>query len=526
MKLVSTFQDWLINTKGQFVLNNTMGSRFAKGVFWSSLGTVFTQVSTMAAAILIARVLGKVNFGEFGMVNNTIWMFWVFTGSGLGITATKYVAEWRKTDPKRAGRVIGLSNLAALISGGAIGIIFYYFAVPLSAKILNAPQLAGELKTSSILLLVYGFTATLTGALTGLEDFKSIGWVNVARGIISLPILVLGVWLYGLHGVIVGTVIIGIISLILFYLALRQGNRKAGIKTTYRNLRAEVPLLWKFSIPALLANLVNTPILWLAYTILVRQPDGYGEVGVLNGSNQWRTVLMFLPTIFIQVSLPLMSNALGDQETDTDFVNVLKISQSLTIMIVFPIATMIMFFSTWIMWLYGKSFIGGDVVLIGVVASVMIASVGATAGSAIQAKGKMWLSFFINLTWGAILIIFVWLTAQDLGAQSVAIGLSISYFVSTIWSLFYLAKSLPKRLIGRFFLALTFAILISLICYLLPPVDRLIAGVPVTILTLFLTLFVFIEPDTRQTLFRLIRLPERLYKPTTSVDISSSSTDL
>ena len=52
------------------------------------------------------------------MIQSTVGMFGVFAGFGLGLTATKHVAEFRQSDPDRAGRIIGLSGLFAIGPGG------------------------------------------------------------------------------------------------------------------------------------------------------------------------------------------------------------------------------------------------------------------------------------------------------------------------------------------------------------------------------------------------------------------------
>jgi O-antigen/teichoic acid export membrane protein len=59
-------------------------------------------------------MLGKTGYGELGMIQTTVGMFGVFAGFGLGVTATKHVAEFRRSDPARAGRIIGLSSVFAV----------------------------------------------------------------------------------------------------------------------------------------------------------------------------------------------------------------------------------------------------------------------------------------------------------------------------------------------------------------------------------------------------------------------------
>ena len=97
-----------------------LGYRFAKGVFWSLSGAMIFRGLALFSSIIAARILGKVGFGELSIIQSTVGMFGVFAGFGLGMTATKYVAEYRIKDPAKAGRIVAISNLLAIVFGGLI----------------------------------------------------------------------------------------------------------------------------------------------------------------------------------------------------------------------------------------------------------------------------------------------------------------------------------------------------------------------------------------------------------------------
>ena len=75
-----------------------MGYRLARGVFWSMAGAVISRGLMLAAWVLVARMLGKTGYGELGMIQSTVGMFGVFAGFGLGLSATKHVAEFRRCE--------------------------------------------------------------------------------------------------------------------------------------------------------------------------------------------------------------------------------------------------------------------------------------------------------------------------------------------------------------------------------------------------------------------------------------------
>src|SRR6516165_235420 len=88
-----------------------LGYRLARGAVWSFVGAVVSRGCGLLSSILVARMLGKTGFGELGILQSSVGLFATFAGFGLGLTSTKYVAEFRLKDPARAGRVIGVSSI-------------------------------------------------------------------------------------------------------------------------------------------------------------------------------------------------------------------------------------------------------------------------------------------------------------------------------------------------------------------------------------------------------------------------------
>ncbi len=120
----------------------TLRARVASGATWVLLGMGASQVLAALSSIIIARVLGKETFGEFGMVRNTIMMFGTLAGLGLGLTTNKFVAEFRDSDPPRASRVLGLTLTLGVISGTLVSAWVAMAADYLALRTLNAAHLA------------------------------------------------------------------------------------------------------------------------------------------------------------------------------------------------------------------------------------------------------------------------------------------------------------------------------------------------------------------------------------------------
>jgi O-antigen/teichoic acid export membrane protein len=82
----------------------------AKGSFWSFTGTAAGKFIVLLTGIICARILGKEMFGELGIVRSTFNMFIVVGASGIGVTATRYISAYRKSDPNHAASIYRLST--------------------------------------------------------------------------------------------------------------------------------------------------------------------------------------------------------------------------------------------------------------------------------------------------------------------------------------------------------------------------------------------------------------------------------
>jgi O-antigen/teichoic acid export membrane protein len=473
----------------------SLGTRFVRGASWSLIGMGTAQGLAVVASIVTARLLGKVTFGEFGMVTGTVGAFGIVAGLGLGLTATKYIAEHRTTNPARAGRILGLSTQVAAISGGAVALALFVFAPWLAARTLNAAHLSTELRLGCVLLLLNALDGMQIGALAGLEAFKATARISMVRGVLTFPLLIAGVWFFGLIGAVAATVVIGALGWWLSQTALRREAAHAGIQISYCGTRSDLPILWHFSLPALLSAAMVVPVMWLATAVVANQPGGYGELGLFNAANQWRTALMFLPSVLLRVALPLMSSSI-DVSRSNDFGKTLLLTQSLTVAIVLPAGALLMFLADWIMQLYGPEFAHAAPVLIGVICSIMISSIGIAAGAAIEAKGKMWVGFALNLSWAVVLITAVWFSAPDWGARSLAFGSAIAYLVLSLWGFLYVSSDLPPGMLSRLFWTLGFTLSLTVGCLLVSPASRPLLAVPVALLTACLTMAVFVDRAT------------------------------
>jgi len=404
---------------------NPLYARFANGVWWSFIGALISQGLSLLASVPVARTLGAVGYGELGVIQSTLALFALFTGTSLGLTATKYVAELNENDPERANKLIGLTSGTAFVISGVLAILLVVGAPYLSQYVLNAPQMSPALRLAALVLFLNGLNGAQTGTLAGFQAFRRISQVNIVRGLVSFPAMLIGVWLWGLLGAVTALSVSAGVGVVVNQWALTQETLKNGLNCNYRNSLSEWRVLLDFTLPAIVSGLVVVPVAWWANVMLVNQNYGYAEMGIFNATSQWRTALMFLPAVLTQPTLPMLSNLHGIGSFK-EYRRLLNLNLGIVFLCTSIPALGISIVSPWIMHAYGFDGKATALVLVFLSFAGVLSASANIIGSVITSTGKMWHGFGLNAIWAVVFIVIFVTHKQD------AIGLATVYLVSYI----------------------------------------------------------------------------------------------
>jgi O-antigen/teichoic acid export membrane protein len=423
--------------KNKFQLDSTR-NRFIKGSFWTIFGSVIASFFSVITSIVIARVIGKELFGQFGIVQNTISMFLTFATFGLGLTITKYLAEYRNINSSKAERIISLSYVIAFLTGGISTLILFFSSAWVAKNILSAEEIGILLKFSSITLLFSAINGVQLGELLGFESYKSIAKANVFSGVSKSICLLIGVTTYDIKGAIIGLIFSSIINVYFFQKLITKERKKFNINVNFQNCFSERKILFNFSIPALFSGLISSPITWLSNVIIVNQPNGYAEMGLFNAANQWKIAVLLLPTMASRAILPMLSNSLKIQDIKS-YKKIFFYSIILNLGSSSLAAVLITLFAPFIINFYGKGFEGGNSVFILLAWSSVLSSFAMVIGQIIASNGNMWIGFLINSIWALSLVGFTW-SFRNLGALGLSKSYLFAYTIHVITALWYTVK--------------------------------------------------------------------------------------
>jgi O-antigen/teichoic acid export membrane protein len=433
------------------IIKGDLSGRMARGSFWLLSGTVISRAIMLICSIIIAHLIGKSQFGQYSIIQSTINMFFVFGGFGLGMTTTKYVAEFRDKDPEKAGNIIAATNFIAGILGFFFTITFILLAPLIATKAINAPFLVDKIRLGSIMLFFCWLNGAQTGTLAGFEDFKSIAKISVWTGIIFLPVQVFCTYLWGLSGAIIGLGLFYLSQWIFNHFFIKKTIKRFNIFIKISRRLKDFSYMFSFSLPAIMAGMIVGPVTWYCNTLMVKGYNGFNEMAIFNAATQWQSIVLFIPTAVSQISLPLFSHSKDDK---VKFIKLIKYNTLLNLIIGLTFAVIIALGSKLIMLSYGKNFIDGSFVLIILSFTAVLISVNGVIGQVIAGIGKMWLGFSLNLIWAAALIFFSNLFLnKGYGAIGLSYAMFISYFIHTIsitcLVLIYLRKNLFDNKISK-----------------------------------------------------------------------------
>lgn len=407
--------------------------RLARGTFWVLLGMIVSRGLFLLSSILAARILGIQPFGELGIVRNTMEMLGVLAGLGLGVTTTKYVAEYRSACPRRAGHLIAIANLTACGMGGLLAIILVVTAPSLADAFLNAPDLAGPLRAAAPLLVLNALAGAQTGSLAGFEAFRQIARVNLWAGLASGLLLPVGAALGGVGGAIGGLTAAALLQCLLNRAALAATAAQSGVAITLRDSWRELYVLSKFSLPATLSSVLVAPVTWLCGSLLVQCPGGYREFAVFTAANQWFLVLTYVPAAVLAAILPILSS--GSLRHDAQRLGrFLRGAVAANAAIVVPAAMAGAALSPQIMQSYGPEFSLEGPTLVSVLMTAAVAALLQPVAQLIAATGRMWLGLAMNLGWALLFLLGTHLLLPW-GGYGLAVARLAAYLVHSLWVL-------------------------------------------------------------------------------------------
>jgi O-antigen/teichoic acid export membrane protein len=409
----------------------SMLARFRRGLLYSLVAAMCNSGSILFVNIFIANLLGRERFGEFAIVQNTLLTLSSVASFANGFTMTKHVAEFRSVDKARTGRIMGLSLSLSLAMGSLCTILLFICSPWVATSVLNNASLSKGLMLAATVVFFNVINYYQTGVLAGLECYLAIAKAGIIAGIAYFILCASLAYIWGRNGALAGLPLSAGLQCLTLRFFLRRECTQVGIIPDYRGLREERNIFLKFSLPAALSGFSTMPALWLANTLLVRQPSGYTQMALYSAANNLRSLGLFLPGILNNVGISLLNNAKGLGNFKR-YWRVFWGNLAVTSTIALVAAVAIALLGETLLSLFGRAFKEGYPILMVLMVAMLAEALMLAVYQVIQTQGRIWLSFFIIVLprdWTIVVLGYMLIPVYG------AVGLSFSYAVGCMIAL-------------------------------------------------------------------------------------------
>ena len=407
---------------------SSLMTRLWRAASWTLAGAVGSQVLGFIGGLLTARMLGNEGFGQLSAVRGLVLAFGLFSGAGLGLAAVRYVAEFREQNQARLReRIIFLQRLSWWCACGTS--LLVAVMTPLMADgWLGQGSLQITLWLGCPLVLFNGLSAIQNGILGGLEKFNYIARGMGVESVGNLLGVVIGAKLAGVNGAVAGACAAGAIAW--YYRNRLLQVDLAGLpKDPVASPGFDKGWLLREAMPFILTGAITQPFEWYIRIMLVREPDGFVQLGLFTAAYTCAQFMLFLPRQLTTPGVSLLAGMMG-KNSGEQVLNLARLKLKTSCLLAAAVAIPMIGAAEWVLGWFGFS--GGGEVLVMLVLAHLLGACSLVFRSVLYAAGKVWVQCCHTLVWGVVLGLTGWFL-RGFGAWGLATAYLLAFAVHIIF---------------------------------------------------------------------------------------------
>ena len=399
---------------------------------WNIVRWGVSQGATFAVNIASARALGRETFGAFGILQTSLQTFTQVASFSTASTATKYVAEFRATDPRRAGRIARLCQALVSASGLVVAAGVIALSGPIAARALGVPGLQAH-------VAVLGIAAFFTvaglfhgGVLAGLNRFDRLAAVSLVAAPAVVVAGAASAFRFGLPGAVGALAGNAVLVWWLTRSAAVRELDRLGMRAGLSESLEERGIISHFALPGALTGLTAMPAIWIASAVLVRQPHGLGEMALFAAASNFRSIVLFIPGVLSGTAIPALNDAKGRGDVAA-FRGIFRSTLGVTVGVTGASALAISLGAPLLLPIYGADFGKGALALAILMGSTVLDGASGIMMGAFQSTARMWTFLFavvlprdLTLVTAAALLAPAWGAAGLAAAYATSSGVAVT----------------------------------------------------------------------------------------------------
>lgn len=421
-----------------FTLEKLKNNQLFKDSTWAVFGNGVGYFFVLLSGIVIARIIGKDLYGEYGVVKNAMLYVGALASFGTGLTSTKYIAESISKSKGITKTIIRNSVLISLAFSVSLGVLLILFAVEV-ADLMDQPKLIPAFKYLGIIVVFRALTITQSGILSGLKLFKVLGINNILAGFVFLALSYPLTSTWGLMGAFYSLITYHAVLFfanILFILPQYKGETDSDSNYSVKKILSD-------SFPLTLQGLSE----YMANFMLIFFFTKYaslGEYALFSVATQWNAIVIFIPSLLSNVVLSYLSTTLDDNSNYLVLFRRMVYVNLLCSLVPFII---VVCFSGIIVSFYGPTFIGLQLVLcVYLIASVSMC-ISQVYVSDMIARNENWRLLIFKVVRDVFIVAVSYVALSKILFDRAALTVSAINIIGTFLFLFIL--SVDKRLSAK-----------------------------------------------------------------------------
>lgn len=412
-----------------------LSSKLFKDSFWAVFGNGVGNCLLLIAGIIIARLLGKDLYGEYGMVKTTMFHIASFSTLGLGFTSTKFIADAVQNHPNRIKSIIKSSLGATLLFSVFLCVLLIISAERL-AFYIEEPSTAPAFRALGLIVVFRALNTVSAGVLAGFKSFKRIGINSIISGSVLLVLSSFLTYKYGIVGSFIALALSQFVNA-----ALNMSSVLAHFFSAIGDEEIAKEVI-RFTLPVAIQEFSYMLCIW-GGTLLLTKYASLGDVGLWSAASQWNAIILFIPQLLSNVILSYLSGLSKHREMHSNVMRKMLLINFICSFLPFIIIYLLAGFIT---SFYGPTFIDLKYILRVLTLSTIFMCLSNVYQSDLLSKGKNWLLLTLRVIRDMLMLFLLWLVLRN-GVISAALAYSWIYVI--IYFIYYILMIITQKSINR-----------------------------------------------------------------------------
>lgn len=410
-------------------------SKMRQDVLWSFISIIISALCHLLLRSILGKELGASGLGLYTLVFMIYMLGIQFSGFGLGVALTKYVAE-HNNNLRIIKEFVSSGVIISFIIGSMMGGFLYIFSDIIAIYFFHNSDMVYLLKITSFSFPFIALQKAVLGTLNGLRKMKYFAYLNVVQNIVIFIVSVIFVMLFkmdvtgAIFGLIFPTIIISILSLVFI---------KDLFEIPSSFLNSILKELSFFGFYVVLINSIST-INSQVSTLLIGYYMNEVEVGYYAVALIFVQGIILIPSAVQYVTSPAIATYHGKKE----YMNIKKLTTNVMLktFLIAIISSFVLIISGsfLITTIFTEEFLPAYLPLIILLIGNSIFAPIVSIGGALSSIGKVNIVFGISVLSTFINLFFNILLIPKFGIIGAALATSSSLLITAVIQIFFIKK--------------------------------------------------------------------------------------